>query len=176
MPKPESSRSPDRTIGHTWVRWNPSRAFFLPALEPPRAPVTEYGSVMTTDTTSSGSRPATILLVEDDGPLRRIMLRVLEEEGYAACSARTGAEVITLFTRRRNAIDLVVSGVLMAALDGLDLYHAVRRLHPSVPILFVSGYAAPELTREIAHDAKARLLLNPWTVEELLREVRTSLS
>lgn len=152
----------------------PESGFFLPAFELPRAD-TDYGSVMTTDS-ASGSRPTTILLVEDDGPLRRIMLRVLEEEGYAACSATTGAEVVTLFTRRRNAIDLVVSGVLMAALDGLDLYHAVRQLHRAVPILFVSGYAAPELTREIAHDAKARFVVNPWTVEELLREVRASLS
>ena len=154
----------------------PESGLFFARLGISRAPVTEYGSVMTTDATSSGSRPATILLVEDEGPLRRIMLRVFEEAGYAACSATTGAEVITLFTRRGKAIDLVVSGVLMAALDGLDLYHAVRRLHGSVPILFVSGYAAPELTREIAHDPKARFLLNPWTVDELVREVRTSLS
>lgn len=85
-------------------------------------------------------RPATILVVDDEPQLRQLASRALEREGYRVIEATDGLEALGLFTNDAR-IDLLVTDVRMPHTDGIVLAAALRRRYPTVPVLFMSGYA-----------------------------------
>ncbi|MCC6216991.1 MAG: response regulator [Polyangiaceae bacterium] len=80
-----------------------------------------------------------VLVVDDDPLVRRLMARALRSGGYAVAEAESGAAAIEL-VRTNHAIDCVVSDVMMPELDGLATLAAVRELRPALPCLFVTGF------------------------------------
>lgn len=110
-----------------------------------------------------------ILIVEDDTGLNRLIRTVLEKNGYAPVSAFNGAEGMEKF--ENQCFDLIISDIMMPAMDGFEFAAAVRRLNKNVPILFV--------TAKDAFDAKERsfklgiddYMVKPVDVKELLLRV-----
>jgi two-component system cell cycle sensor histidine kinase/response regulator CckA len=116
-----------------------------------------------------------ILLAEDDPTLRRVAERLLGKVGYRVLSARDGAEALSVWGRRRAEIALVITDMIMPKATGFDLYEAVRRHGATVPVLFTSGYAAPSYRKTVAGDERVAFVTKPWTVSDLLLQVRTML-
>lgn len=85
------------------------------------------------------SRPATILVVDDEPQVRQLASRALEREGYRVIEATDGLEALGLFTSDAR-IDLLVTDVRMPHTDGIVLAAALRRRYPHIPVLFMSGY------------------------------------
>src|SRR5260370_37696263 len=79
----------------------------------------------------------TILIAEDEEPLRRVAKRVLEREGYTVLVATNGRQALDLI--RARPVDLVISDLMMPQMTGLDLYHALRGARIHVKFLFTSG-------------------------------------
>jgi PAS domain S-box-containing protein len=111
----------------------------------------------------------TILLAEDEAPLRRAAARILEGLGYRVLAASDGVEALELFDAHGAEVALVVSDVAMPRLNGPDLLDALRSRGARVPVLFATGYAAP---RFLPADDGVRFLEKPWSVDELARVVR----
>src|SRR5881628_676236 len=116
-----------------------------------------------------------VLVVEDERALRQLMLRVLLEAGCSAVCAADGREALALLEREPGVFDLVLTGIVMPRLDGVDLYRTLRRRGLTVPVLFVSGYTGVELAGELDRDPRARFLPKPWTLDELQWAVRDML-
>jgi PAS domain S-box-containing protein len=114
----------------------------------------------------------TILLVEDEEPIRRVAKRILEQLGYTVLTAADGEEALTLFREQGSAIELIISDVVMPRMNGPDLIAALRREGHKVPVLFATGYASSEILREHHTLGGARFIEKPWTVESLARQVR----
>ncbi len=117
----------------------------------------------------SGSE--TILVVEDEGAIRRSVKRLLERMGYRVLLANDGAEALDVFRQGSDAIDLVVSDVVMPRMGGFELFDALRSGGNDVPFLFVSGYATPEIAQRTRDEAQV-FLQKPWDVEDFLSEIR----
>jgi two-component system NtrC family sensor kinase len=114
----------------------------------------------------------TILLAEDEAPIRRAATRILEGLGYTVLAARDGVEALELFAAHEREVALVISDVTMPRLNGPDLLEALRARGARVPVLFATGYA---VRRSSQAEGELRFLEKPWTVEELASRVQEAL-
>jgi PAS domain S-box-containing protein len=117
----------------------------------------------------------TILVAEDEAPIRRAAKRVLERSGYTVLTAEDGQEGLEVFRDQRSEIALVLSDVVMPRLGGAELYEAVQAESPATTFVFMSGHAAKHLSMSGRIDPKARFIYKPWTVTELVRRIRDAL-
>ena len=109
----------------------------------------------------------TILLVEDQEPLRR-----LRDYGYTVYTAGDGEEGIIEAGRQMGEIDLIITDVVMPNVGGQELYEVVRGQSQPPKILFMSGYSSRDLRQGALLDRRYPLLQKPWTLPELVRRVR----
>jgi CheY-like chemotaxis protein len=122
---------------------------------------------------SCGEGPApTILLVEDDDSVRRMMRHLLEREGYRMLEAENAQRAVEVAGSYEGAIHVLVTDVLMPGMTGLDLAAKLLHLRPDLKILFVSGYPHDSLQRLGLSKGELNLLPKPFPVSELLRRVQ----
>ena len=117
----------------------------------------------------------TILLCEDEAPVRRLMVRVLGRHGYQVLEAARADEALALAKVPTRRIDLLVSDVVMPGMGGGELAQALRRLYPSLPVLLVTGYAQDALVTSGVPLAGMDLLAKPFSAEQLLDRVQRAL-
>lgn len=117
----------------------------------------------------------TLLLVEDEDAIQRVVRRTLERAGYevlVASDARTGLEMAR---RARSEIDLVISDVVMPGLGGAELVDGLRESVPDCPLILMSGYSEGELPEGVAQTATA-FLAKPFSPEDLAESVLRALA
>jgi PAS domain S-box-containing protein len=117
----------------------------------------------------------TILVVEDEPMVRELARQSLEQLGYSVLEADSGDAALAIIERRRPAVDLVVSDVVMPGLSARALAEAVGRLDPSIPLLYMSGYPGEEVVRRGLLSPGAPLIQKPFSEEELDRSIRALL-
>jgi PAS domain S-box-containing protein len=117
----------------------------------------------------------TILVVEDEEPLRALAQVVLEELGYKVLLARDGAEAIEVFTAEREQIGLLILDVVMPRMGGYEVYEQLRSTGEEVPVLFMTGYSAEMIQGKFIEKIGAPMLQKPYSVEALGRAVRVVL-
>jgi signal transduction histidine kinase/ActR/RegA family two-component response regulator len=114
----------------------------------------------------------TVLLVEDEPMIRRVVVQALELHGYTVLEA-DGAERALAFCRdAAQGIDLLVTDVVMPQVSGPQLARQVATLRPELPILYISGYADRALVHQGQREAGSDFLQKPFTPEVLARKVR----
>ncbi len=116
-----------------------------------------------------------VLVVEDDSPVRDITVRALRSAGYAVHEAHGGPDALALLERTRFVPELLVTDVVMPDMNGRQVADEIRRLHPGVRVLFVSGYTQEIIQRHGALEAGVELLAKPFTPSSLLARVRAVL-
>ncbi|MDP1827781.1 MAG: PAS domain-containing protein [Archangium sp.] len=119
------------------------------------------------------ARPGeSVLVVEDDPSVRRATARSLEHLGYLVFVASNLGEATERLTFAPSPLSLVVTDVVMPGGDGLEVYRAMERLAPGVPVVFMSGFPDDVVVR---HGISSRTLQKPFTPEALGRKVRGAL-
>jgi two-component system, cell cycle sensor histidine kinase and response regulator CckA len=88
------------------------------------------------------TRKQTVLIVEDDPMLRRILAESLAAEGLAVLTAEDGEQALAIASTLDEQLGLVVTDVLLPVMDGLELAGRLARLKPALPVLFISGVTA----------------------------------
>jgi two-component system, cell cycle sensor histidine kinase and response regulator CckA len=116
-----------------------------------------------------GSRPS-ILVVDDEGAVRRFALRVLEREGYGVTEARDGVEAVDLI-KSGSTFEAVVSDIVMPRMNGVELMQALSSIDSNLPVILMSGYATGALT-ELGISPPCAILPKPFSAERLMQEVR----
>jgi PAS domain S-box-containing protein len=115
----------------------------------------------------------TILLVEDEQPLRRVLKRALEAAGYAVVAPERAEDASDLIRAGETRFDLMVTDIVMPGLSGEQLAEELQTAQPGLPVVFMSGYA-PERTVGSAPAAE-RVLAKPFRPQALLAEVALAL-
>jgi two-component system cell cycle sensor histidine kinase/response regulator CckA len=116
----------------------------------------------------------TVLIVEDEAMVRAVAERALARHGYTVLVAENGEAALEILGRE-NEIDLMISDVVMPTMDGPTTVRAARKLHPNLPILFISGYAEEQLRKSIDIPNVA-FLAKPFSVQQLAETVRDVLA
>jgi nitrogen-specific signal transduction histidine kinase len=114
----------------------------------------------------------TILVVEDEGDLRRVAKRILEQAGYQVLTAADGQEALDVLRQQPGPIHLVLSDLVMPRLGGRGLYDAARREGNQTPFLFASGYSPGDERSSLPPELGVPLLHKPWTHDDVLARVR----
>jgi two-component system cell cycle sensor histidine kinase/response regulator CckA len=115
-----------------------------------------------------------VLLIDDNEELRRVVKRMLTRAGYHVLEAANGAAALAQLDRGVH-VDLVVSDVMMPELGGRAVVDAVRQRHKSVKLLLMSGYNYDTALRGMAQRGDVAFIEKPFTAEKLLRKLRAVL-
>ena len=114
----------------------------------------------------------TVLVVDDDDAVRFMLEKMLQQYGYRTIAAANGAEGLAIFAKLGNAIDLVLTDVVMPEMAGKDMAKAMRDQRPALPILFMSGYSPNAIHDRGVLQVGVTYLQKPPTLKELLTKVR----
>src|ERR1035437_9263862 len=114
----------------------------------------------------------TVLAVEDEDGVRRIVKIALESAGYRVIEARNGREALEAVRRHAGAIHLVVTDVVMPEMSGRELAERIVKVHPGVGILYMSGYMDDAVMRHGIVESGVAFLQKPFTPLALARKVR----
>jgi CheY-like chemotaxis protein len=118
-----------------------------------------------------GGMKRTILLVEDEEMVRRLMCEVLERQGYTVLSCSTPKEGIELSQLHRGEIDLLLTDVVMPGMNGCDMANRILEIIPELRVVFMSGYTEHALSRDGEVDAQVEYLQKPFTLQTLTRKL-----
>ncbi len=116
-----------------------------------------------------------ILLVEDEASVRMLARRVLEREGYTVMQAESGRAAESLMETLDSPPDLLLTDVIMPEMGGAELVERLTPRHPSLRVLYMSGYTADELASRGVDETRDNFLPKPFTPEQLRVAVRRAL-
>jgi CheY-like chemotaxis protein len=114
----------------------------------------------------------TILIVEDEAAVRKLVLRNLAEHGYEVLTADSGPAAIELVSQHRDAIQLLLTDVVMPGMSGKELYRTLSATRPEMRVLYMSGYTEDIIARQGLLEPGTELLEKPFRAEWLLQRVR----
>jgi DNA-binding NtrC family response regulator len=118
---------------------------------------------------------ATILLVDDADMVRDLACQALQEHHYQVLEAANGAAALQLCEQHLGPIHLLVTDVLMPRMNGGELAERLALRHPTMKVLYMSGYTDTLLPPRGMLDANVSFLQKPFLPSELVCKVRTML-
>jgi PAS domain S-box-containing protein len=117
----------------------------------------------------------TILLVEDERSLRKLVRKTLGDVGHKVFEAGDASEALEVSRKTKEAIDLLLTDVIMPGMSGKKLADIVVAERPGIGVLFMSGYADGEIATHGTLEPGTTILRKPFTRDELMRRVEDAL-
>ena len=124
----------------------------------------------------TGAKPSTILLAEDEQSVRTFLEMALTRAGHRVIASRSGPDAVLAGNSVTGPIDLLITDVVMPGLSGPEVAEQLRRSHPEMRTLFLSGYASHTALPKRVTEERAAFLQKPFTVETLMSKVRERLT
>jgi len=160
--------------GDVWVRSAPGQgATFTVCLPAILQPAERPENASSLAPVPAGNE--TVLLVEDEDSVRRLLTQVLTRRGYNVIEASNGEEASRIFEERGAAIDLVLTDMVMPRMTGRELAERVLQIRPDAKVIFMSGYTDDVLVRTGALRPGMSFLQKPLRAEVLASKVREAL-
>ena len=114
----------------------------------------------------------TVLVVEDEEPVRRLACHALRTFGYDVLDAANGDEAVLLCEQRRRPIPLLVTDVIMPGMSGPQLVERLSERYPEMRVVYISGYTDVPVLHPPRSGEPAAFLQKPFTAADLRRKVR----
>jgi CheY-like chemotaxis protein len=135
----------------------------------------KIGPVTTQQRTTVPTMKETVLLVEDNAMVRRSIENTLRGIGYKVIAVDSGEHCIELMKGSAEALDLMITDVVMPEMNGKELMDQVHALRPQLPILFMSGYDRSTLAARKQPVASEHFLQKPFDTDDLLAAIRKAI-
>jgi two-component system, cell cycle sensor histidine kinase and response regulator CckA len=116
-----------------------------------------------------------VLVVDDEPPIREALVGTIESYGYRAYTAEDGSDALALYFQRKDEIDVVITDLAMAQMDGVTLVRSLRKLNPKVRIIVSSGHVTKEAQVILGGLGVTTFLDKPYSADKLLRALRAVL-
>jgi two-component system cell cycle sensor histidine kinase/response regulator CckA len=114
----------------------------------------------------------TVLLVEDEDPVRLFSARALRTKGYKVLEAKTGDAALEMLTADQEPVDLLITDVVMPRMDGPALIGAARDHRPELKVICMSGYAEDSFRQKLEELSDIHFLPKPFSLEQLAGKVK----
>jgi signal transduction histidine kinase/ActR/RegA family two-component response regulator len=141
---------------------------YLPAVDSPAERETFRRS-----TRLSGSE--TVLVVDDEAPVRAVIRRILKRSGYRVVEAGSATEAVRQCQMHRGAIHVLLTDVVMPETSGRELADQLKPDHSDLRVIFMTGYTNDAVVQHGLIDGERALLHKPITPDSLLRKIREAL-
>jgi len=156
--------------GHIRVESRPGKGTTIKIYLPPVRQAIEETAETDESVSSAGSE--TILVVEDEPDVRKIICKLLGLSGYTVLEATGPAEALELFDNNNEQIDLLLTDVIMPVMNGRELHDKIVQANPAVRTLFMSGYTDGVIDEGGILPEGVNFLQKPFTPDALNSEVR----
>jgi two-component system, cell cycle sensor histidine kinase and response regulator CckA len=157
--------------GHIALRSRPGRgatfSVYFPALATAEGPAAKPKQM---SLISQGSE--TVLVSEDEEPVRKILVRTLEKYGYKVLEAPNGIEALQKAWGYRDPIHLLLTDTVMPKMNGKVLADELKKTRPKLKVLFISGYPKEILSQQGILDPGIHLIQKPFELDDLVQQVR----
>ena len=131
----------------------------------------DAGTIVSEKKAGSGGTE-TILLVEDESTILRMIRKMLERKGYRVLPAATPAEAMDLARIHAHHIHLLMTDVIMPKMNGRDLAGKIQALCPEIKLLFMSGYPANVIAHQGMLDEGVAFIQKPFLLADMTEKVR----
>ncbi len=118
----------------------------------------------------------TVMLVEDEDPVRIFGARALRNKGYKVIEAKSGEGALEAIRGAEEKIDLLITDVVMPHMDGPTLVRQVRESHPDMKVIFISGYTEDSFRQRLDSDSEIHFLPKPFSLKQLAGKVKEVIS
>jgi CheY-like chemotaxis protein len=156
--------------GNIWVYSEPGQGttfkIYLPRVDEPLTELKEEVSRQI----SRGDE--TLLIVEDEETVRKLVVRILRSLGYRILEAPEGGRALLLCEEFKEPIHLILTDVVMPGMSGRNLVDRLREIHPEMKVLYMSGYTDNAILHHGVLEKGTNFIQKPFTLENLARKVR----
>jgi DNA-binding NtrC family response regulator len=121
--------------------------------------------------TIMSARVRTVLVVDDEPEIRKLVAAMLIRQGYRILTADSGENAIRLF-RNNPGVDLLLTDVVSPGLSGPMIADQIAALNPLIKVMFMSGYDNTQVVQRYVVEKGYSLLIKPFTMEQLVERVR----
>lgn len=157
--------------GHIWLYSEPGKGtsfkIYLPRVD---EIVADQANAAGMPLAAKGTE--TLLLVEDEDQVRRIVQAILEQQGYDVLAAANGEEALKLAKLHGPKIHLLMTDVVMPQMSGRELAQELTALRPQLKVLYMSGYTDDAIVRHGLLDASLSFIQKPFDAATAARKVR----
>jgi signal transduction histidine kinase len=116
-----------------------------------------------------------VLVVDDEAPVRSVLMLSLQHLGYSVDAAASGLEALEKYRSSGGGYDLVIVDMLMPQLSGDEVFFRLKEINPSVKVLVISGYSSEEAVQTVLAQGGRGFIQKPFTIEDLAEKVRLTL-
>lgn len=160
--------------GDVWVRSTPNQGSSFTLCLPCAAhDVETAGSPSVAHSAAPGNE--TILLVEDEDAVRKLLTHVLRKRGYSVLEAANAEDALRFFDGSGDEIRLVLTDMVMPRMSGRELAEQILRIRPDMKVIFMSGYTDDVLVRTGALGPGMSFLQKPLRPDVLAGKIREAL-
>ncbi len=114
----------------------------------------------------------TVLVVDDEEPVRAVAQAVLEKWGFDVVQAADGQEALAVFQQQADAICAVLLDFTMPQMNGDEAFLEMHRNRPSIPVILMSGYAEEDTVSEFTEQGLAGFIHKPFQPSMLMEKLR----
>jgi two-component system, cell cycle sensor histidine kinase and response regulator CckA len=114
----------------------------------------------------------TILLVEDEAPVRSFAARALRNKGYNVLEADCGEAALDVIKEHGEELHVIITDVIMPGMNGPEMIKQIQPNYPQVKVIFISGYAEDAFADAFGSDASFNFLPKPFTLKQLAAKVK----
>jgi len=118
----------------------------------------------------------TVLVVEDEGSVRKVAVDILKMQGYKVLEATGGEEALIICEKEKNPIHLILTDVVMPQMNGPQVIERLMQVRQDFKVLYMSGYADETVIHHRLVEKGVAIIHKPFTVEKLARKVREVLA
>jgi CheY-like chemotaxis protein len=118
---------------------------------------------------------STILVVDDEPEIRKLVAAMVGQFGYTVLTADSGEHALTLCKNYKEPIELLITDVVAPGMSGPMLADKLSEKRPDLKVLYISGYDNTHVVQKYVVEKGHELLAKPFSVEELRRKVQSML-
>ena len=152
---------------------------FFPASEEallqPQKVETKYDALISKVSPGKMEEGGTVLVVEDEEPLRKMVAIMLERLGFSVLEAKDGIDALELFGQHQSEIKLVISDLTMPRMNGWETLNALRKLQPDIPVILASGYDLGHVMSGVHPELPQAFLGKPYNLKALSDAIKQAL-